>query len=118
MAWVLTSHRGYRHPLSLSCKTGSLGSNWKALEVVHVRDGGNMDQRRGSGDGEKAGFRELWKDLRVPDVRAVISSSQPCTYGTPDLNPIQLIVTEFSITAPEQSLVLEANMFILIVMLR
>lgn len=47
--------------------------------MVHVRDGGNMDQRGGSGDGEKVGFRELWEDLGVPDVQAVISSSEPCT---------------------------------------
>lgn len=77
-----------------------------------------MDQRGGSGDGEKVGFRELWEDLGVPDVQAVISSSEPCTYGTPDLNPMQLIVTEFSVTAPEQSLVLETKMFVLIVLLR
>lgn len=38
--------------------------------------------------------------------------------GTPDLNPMQLIVTEFSVTAPEQSLVLETKMFVLIVLLR
>lgn len=34
-----------------------------------MRDGGNMDQRRGSGVGEKAGFREVWKDLGLFDMQ-------------------------------------------------
>lgn len=42
-----------------------LGRRLKSLAVVPVRDGGDRDQ---GGDGEKGGFRELWKCLRMPSV--------------------------------------------------